>query len=84
MYFVYILQDQITGRLYTGRTENLDRRLKEHQEHKTWTTARMKELRLVFYEAFSAKEDSIRRERYLKSTKGKATLRLMLRESLQV
>jgi predicted GIY-YIG superfamily endonuclease len=44
----------------------------------------MKELRLVFYEAFSAKEDSIRRERYLKSTKGKATLRLMLRESLQV
>ncbi len=69
MYFVYILQDQLSGRLYTGRTENLDRRLKEHQDHKTWTTARMKNLRLVFYEAFLVKEDSIRRELYLKSTK---------------
>jgi len=39
---------------------------------------------LIFYEAFKSKEDTIRRERYLKSSKGKSTLNLMLRNSLQV
>lgn len=39
-------------------------------------------LNLFFYEAFLAKEDAIRREDYLKTTKGKSTLRMMLRVSM--
>lgn len=43
----------------------------------------MQNPKLIFYEAFQSSKDAIRRERYLKSTKGKTTLRLMLRESLK-
>lgn len=39
---------------------------------------------LVFYEAFAAKQDAVRREKYLKSTKGKRTLKLMLKDSLAI
>lgn len=55
----------------------------EHDAGKVWTTYRMNDPKLVFYEAFKAKEDAIRRERYLKTSKGKSTLRMMLRASLQ-
>jgi putative endonuclease len=84
MYYVYVLCDPTSGRLYVGRTDLLERRLDEHIKGKVWTTHRMKIVKLLYYEAFLAKADSIRRERYLKTSKGKSTLRLMLRESLMV
>lgn len=65
--------------MYVGFTEDLRRRYSEHLEGKVWTTRRMLPLRLIFYEAFLNKEDAIKREKYLKSTKGKKTLKLMLK-----
>lgn len=35
---------------------------------------------LVFYEAYRNKYDALRREKYLKTSKGKSTLKNMLRE----
>jgi len=35
---------------------------------------------LIFYEAYLDKYDALRREKYLKSTKGKTTIRTMLRD----
>ena len=85
MYYVYVLQSKrASGGLYVGRTEDLRQRMREHIAGKTWTTKRMLPVELIFYEAFKSKEDTIRRERYLKSSKGKSTLNLMLRNSLQV
>ena len=83
MHYVYILQCLETKKLYTGRTDDLKRRLQEHKEGKVWTTQRMLPTRTVFYECFRNKEDAIRRERYLKTTKGKSTLKQMLRYSLE-
>jgi len=40
-------------------------------------------VKLIFYECFLAKEDSIRRENYLKTSKGKSTIKLMLRDTLK-
>jgi putative endonuclease len=39
-------------------------------------------VRLVFYEAYLDKYDALRREKYLKTDKGKTTLKSMLREFL--
>ena len=69
--------------LYIGSTDNLKRRFREHSIGKIQSTKSRKPLKLIFYEAFSNKEDAIRRERYFKTTKGKTTLRIMLRESLK-
>lgn len=65
MFYVYVLRGR-EDRLYVGRTDDLKRRIRNHKEGKTWTTRRMLPIKLVFYESFLSKEDSIRRERYLK------------------
>jgi len=77
-----VLEDPNTKRLYVGRTGDLKRRLQEHLQGKTYTTKRMSNLKLIFYEAFRAKEDSIRRERYFKTSKGKISLKQIIRKSI--
>jgi putative endonuclease len=69
-------------KLYAGFTSDLKRRFKEHQSGGNKTTKKFLPVKLIFYEAFYAKNDAIRRETYFKTTKGKTTLRIMLRESL--
>jgi putative endonuclease len=81
MYFVYVLKGA-KDRLYVGRTSDINRRWQEHIKRKTWTTSRLGWFELIFYEAFKSKSDAIRRERYLKTSKGKKGLKLILRESL--
>lgn len=82
MHYVYVLEDSTTKRLYVGRTNDLKRRLQEHLQGKTYTISRMSNLKLIFYEAFGAKEDSIRREKYFKTSKGKKSLKQIIRESI--
>ncbi|OGY92108.1 MAG: hypothetical protein A3B31_01515 [Candidatus Komeilibacteria bacterium RIFCSPLOWO2_01_FULL_53_11] len=81
-YFVYVLLSDTDGRFYIGRSEFVERRFFEHQAGKNISTFRRIPFRLIFYEAFAAKRDAIRRERYFKTSKGKTTLRQMLREFL--
>lgn len=54
-----------------------------HKMKGVYTTKRMGELELVFYEAFKSEKDARRREKYFKRTKGERTLKLMLKESLR-
>jgi predicted GIY-YIG superfamily endonuclease len=39
--------------------------------------------KMLYYEAHLSKADAVRREQYFKTTKGKSTLRQMLRGSLE-
>jgi putative endonuclease len=79
MYYVYILQ-MSNKQLYTGFTSDLKRRLYEHRIGKNITTSKYLPAQLIFYEAFAKEADARRREKYLKSSNGKSTLRMMLRE----
>ncbi len=83
MYYVYILLEGKEGRFYIGQTENIKRRMGEHAAGHNHTTARYSEPKLIFIEGFINKQDAERREKYFKTTKGKQTLRSMLRESLK-
>ena len=80
-HYVYILKGRLS-KIYVGRTDDLKRRYEEHKQCKVWTTSRMLPVKLIFYEAFLSKNDAIRREKYLKTNKGKSTLKLMLRNYL--
>ncbi|PSO47238.1 MAG: excinuclease ABC subunit C, partial [Parcubacteria group bacterium SW_4_46_8] len=55
MYYVYTLQLK-NGQIYTGRTNNLKRRLKDHKKGKVEST-RSRVDKLVHYEAYRAKAD---------------------------
>jgi len=83
MYYVYVLKSELDRKLYVGYTENLQSRLKRHQDGEVISTKPRRPFRLIFYEGYKNKEDAKRRERYLKTSKGKASLRMMLQDSLK-
>jgi len=82
MFKVYVLLSKKDSKFYIGFTENLEKRLERHFHGKIQATKSRLPLELVFFEAYRNKYDALRREKYLKSTKGKRTLRLMLQEFL--
>jgi putative endonuclease len=81
-YYCYILYSLKDGLFYIGSSGNLRQRMQEHNQGKNISTKNRRPLTLIFYEAFLSKADALRRERYFKTTKGKVTLRQMLREYL--
>jgi len=82
-YYTYVLRSLHDGKLYIGSTGDLKKRLREHQRGGNTSTARRLPFELAFYEAFSTQLDAQRRERYFKTSKGKTTLRQMLKEYLR-
>ena len=71
MYYVYILKSLKTKKLYIGHTDDLVRRLEEHntkrgeeytQQNGPW--------RLVYNESYPDRSSAVQREIYLKSTRG--------------
>jgi putative endonuclease len=66
-----------------GSTSNLRRRIQQHQRGENTSTARRLPIELFYFEGHRSKIDALRREKYFKTTKGKISLRQMLRDSLQ-
>lgn len=79
MYYVYILQSEKDGLLYTGYTEHLAQRIKQHNEGSTRSTQNRRPLKLIYYEAYPDKDDALGREKFLKSGSGKRFVKKQLR-----
>ncbi len=75
MHYTYVLLSERDARRYTGSTSDLRRRMREHQEGRVSSTASRGPFVLMYYEACLAVEDTRRRERFLKTGKGKRYLR---------
>jgi putative endonuclease len=65
MYYIYLLRDR-NGKLYIGFTNNIKRRLREHLSKRTFTTKKMDNPKLVYYEVYDNEDRAIERERKLK------------------
>lgn len=78
MFYVYILQSKVDNKLYTGFTGNLKKRLLEHNCGNVVSTKNRRPLELIYYEAYKEKDNALRREKFLKTTKGKLQLRKQL------
>jgi putative endonuclease len=52
--------------LYTGLTNNLVHRLKQHQNYQSTFTKQYKEIKLVYSEKFSNRSDAVAREKEIK------------------
>lgn len=70
------------GKFYVGTTRELRRRLAQHRWGENVSTAKRLPLDLVYFEGHLEKKDALRRERYFKTTKGKVTLRQLIRETI--
>lgn len=78
-YFCYILTNQ-SGTLYVGMTNNLERRIFEHQEKLIdGFTKRYNINRLVYFEDCDSAIDAIRREKQIKGWSRKKKIDLIKR-----
>ena len=76
MYYMYILKNNKTNELYYGFSNNLERRIAEHN--------RRQPQELVYYEAYKSESDARNRERRLKQyAQALTALKVRLKESLK-
>lgn len=66
MFYVYVLTSQKDDNLYMGSTNDLDRRIKEHNSGEVDSTKERKPLELIYYEAYKSEKDARHREKNLK------------------
>ena len=66
MHYVYLLQSGKDNSIYIGNTEDLERRLVEHNNGKNTATKSHKPFKLVYFEAYLDKRDALDRENKLK------------------
>jgi predicted GIY-YIG superfamily endonuclease len=69
-YFVYILESLSDGSFYVGSTEDLNSRLKEHNNKRSKYSSSKGPWKIVWYGAFVNKLKAYRFERYLKEGSG--------------
>ena len=81
-YCVYVLYSLKDHQLYIGFTTDLKQRLTDQFNGKVESTSPRRPFKLIHCEYYLAKSDAERREKYLKTAKGRRTLRLMLQNSL--
>ena len=75
--YTYILKCS-DGTLYTGWTNHLEKRLKDHNAGKgaKYTKSRLP-VELIYYETFASKEEAMRREYFIKKLSRKEKLNLI-------
>jgi putative endonuclease len=78
MFYVYVIRSirsvSDPKRYYIGFTQNIDQRLKEHNEGKSFHTAKYGPWKLAVYLAVPSKTKALDLERYFKSGSGRAFL----------
>ena len=77
MYYVYVVKDKKRNSLYYGYTNNIERRIKGHQN-------KYSEIDLIYYEAYKKEKDARNREMRLKQhAQALTALKTRLKESLK-
>lgn len=79
IYYLYILRSSKDGMLYTGFTNDLKRRIIEHNTGKSTSTKYRLPLKLIYFEGCFNKKDAMKREKYLKTSYGKRYIKNRLR-----
>ena len=69
MFYVYVLKSNENTKLYIGYTNDLKRRIQEHNKGKNFSTAHKGTFSLIYYESFRFQKDATTREKQLKQFK---------------
>jgi len=78
MFFTYILKSLKDQELYIGSTNDINRRLLEHNSGVVYSTKNRRPLKLVYYEAYFDESEARHREQNLK-LRARALRQLLLR-----
>ncbi|MFI5056680.1 MAG: GIY-YIG nuclease family protein [Candidatus Acidiferrales bacterium] len=80
-FHTYILRSESTGQFYVGHTENLTKRIFEHNNNRTASIKNRGPWKLFYSEVFDTRNDAARRERQIKSMKSKKYIESLARAS---
>jgi len=86
MFFTYVLRgtnSKNKNQIYIGFTKNLKKRLEKHLTKSTQTTAKLKKLKLIYFEACLNQKDAKAREKSLKTGFGRGYLKRRLKDYLK-
>jgi putative endonuclease len=78
MWFAYALQSKRDGWLYIGMSSDVDRRVEEHNRGYNRSTRPRTPFELFYVEECGSREEARKREKFLKSGKGREFLRSRL------
>lgn len=71
MYKVYVLISVTTGKKYVGQTANIEKRLAAHNTGASRYTKNRGPWLLIYSELYNTRSESMKREKYLKTGKGR-------------
>ena len=80
---MYLLHSISDNGLYIGFSTDLRKRLSEHKRGASFATKSRGPWKLIYYEAYTEREDAEGREKYLKSGAGRRFLRSQLQRYLK-
>jgi len=83
MFSVYVLVSESRNKYYIGCTDDITRRLAEHNNGKNKATRSYRPWRMVYSESFSSLSAARRREREIKSWKNREYMERKLRLTVQ-
>jgi len=84
MFYAYVLKSEKDGRLYIGYTDDIRRRIKEHNSGLNTSTRHRKPFYLVYCEIYlSSKDARIRESRLKKFKKSYTELKKRIKHSLE-
>ena len=71
MFTIYVIESEKDGIWYTGFTQDIERRIQEHNSGKSKFTSGHMPWRLIYSEMEKERVDARKKEKYLKSAAGK-------------
>jgi putative endonuclease len=77
MYYVYAISSLKRNYIYVGLTDNIERRLSEHNTGKNKTTKPYCPFVVIYFEECNSRIEARNREKYFKSGSGKEKLRII-------
>jgi len=81
-YYVYVLQSESDKNFYTGYTNNIRVRIKEHNSGKVLSTKNRLPMNLIYWDGCLNQIDALSREKYLKTAWGKRFIKNRLKNYL--
>ena len=79
MNYIYVLKSKKDLKRYIGLTNNLESRISLHNNGKVESTKNRRPLELLYYEEIEDRAEAAKREKFLKSGKGRKFLDSILK-----
>lgn len=82
MYVVYAIYNRLLDKVYIGQTSDIYKRIKEHNLHTfAGFTSRFEgKWELIFKESIATRSEALKREKQLKSYRGREFIKTHIRE----